>query len=266
VQLTCGAARLFASRGAAATAPAAPPPLSLPDGRLNVGTHLPLLSRRYRYLATLGEGASETALLAEDVFRPGRVVCVKALRRQHAAVGAREARVLDFLHGCAPGGAAPGLVRLKGVFFALGGDVCLVLERLHRACSTGSRSAPPRRPPPPRGRCANSPRNSSPRSIFATPRASWQNGDFRPENVLLAAPAGAPGLGARLADLGSAFSVTEADAGRVGGAEVGTLLYSHPRRRSGCRQGRASTPGARASCWSRRCSRGRSSPPARRSS
>jgi hypothetical protein len=32
--------------------------LTLPDGRLNVGTHLPLLARRYRYLSTLGEGVS----------------------------------------------------------------------------------------------------------------------------------------------------------------------------------------------------------------
>jgi hypothetical protein len=43
---------------------AGPPPptdvahLTLPDGRLNVGTHLPLLAKRYRYLSTLGEGAS----------------------------------------------------------------------------------------------------------------------------------------------------------------------------------------------------------------
>ena len=32
--------------------------LSLPDGRLRVGTEVPLLARRYRYLSLLGEGRS----------------------------------------------------------------------------------------------------------------------------------------------------------------------------------------------------------------
>ncbi len=32
--------------------------LTLPDGHLNVGTHLPLLAGRYKYLSTLGEGVS----------------------------------------------------------------------------------------------------------------------------------------------------------------------------------------------------------------
>lgn len=32
--------------------------LTLPDGRLHVGTHLPLLAQRYKYLSTLGEGVS----------------------------------------------------------------------------------------------------------------------------------------------------------------------------------------------------------------
>jgi homeodomain interacting protein kinase len=32
--------------------------LTLPDGRLHVGTHLPLLAQRYRYLSLLGEGVS----------------------------------------------------------------------------------------------------------------------------------------------------------------------------------------------------------------
>lgn len=32
--------------------------LTLPDGHLNVGMHLPLLAGRYKYLSTLGEGVS----------------------------------------------------------------------------------------------------------------------------------------------------------------------------------------------------------------
>lgn len=31
---------------------------SLSDGRLNVGTHLPLMAKRYAYLSLLGEGSS----------------------------------------------------------------------------------------------------------------------------------------------------------------------------------------------------------------
>ena len=33
-------------------------PSTLGDGRLDVGTHLPLLGKRYRYLNLLGEGTS----------------------------------------------------------------------------------------------------------------------------------------------------------------------------------------------------------------
>ena len=31
---------------------------SLSDGRLNVGTHLPLMAKRYAYLSLIGEGTS----------------------------------------------------------------------------------------------------------------------------------------------------------------------------------------------------------------
>lgn len=35
-----------------------PAQLTLPDGRLHVGTHLPVMAGRYKYLSTLGEGVS----------------------------------------------------------------------------------------------------------------------------------------------------------------------------------------------------------------
>ena len=43
---------------AGAPASSAAAQLTLPDGRLHVGTHLPLLAHRYRYLSSLGEGVS----------------------------------------------------------------------------------------------------------------------------------------------------------------------------------------------------------------
>lgn len=202
----------------------APPPppaqLTLPDGRLHVGTHLPLLAQRYKYLSTLGEGASAQVgagwpggaacracrrrvaflhapscappqpprcthslvllhslqtpcpqvILAEDVLAPtpGRLVAIKVMRRQHAPAGQRvsgcpagrcwgphraaagarcaacaapvphptpppaaplpalqEARALRYLHASAPGGAAPGVLRLLDSF-TLGPHYCLV--------------------------------------------------------------------------------------------------------------------------------------------
>jgi hypothetical protein len=141
VALTRGLTAVLPARGAAAgAAPAAAPPaaaaqkhqrLTLPDGHLNVGTHLPLLAGRYKYLSTLGEGVSSRVVLAEDTLAaaPGKLVAVKVMRRQHAAAGQREARALRYLHSSAPGGTAPGVVRLLDSF-SLGAHYCLVTERL----------------------------------------------------------------------------------------------------------------------------------------
>lgn len=66
------------------------PPISLPDGRLNIGTHLPLLDGRYRYLGVLGEGASAQAVLAEDTLhKSGGLVSIKVFRRQYSYAGQR---------------------------------------------------------------------------------------------------------------------------------------------------------------------------------
>lgn len=88
-QLTAGIRKIFSPPP---TAPGGPPTaaaqlLTLPDGRLNIGTHLPLLNGRYKYLATIGEGVSAQVLLVEDTFLPGQLVTIKAMRRQYSYAG-----------------------------------------------------------------------------------------------------------------------------------------------------------------------------------
>lgn len=127
VRITCGANDLHAACASGPHVPASS--LTLPDGRLNVGCHLPLLARRYRYLSVLGEGVSAQVLLVEDTLHPGRLVTVKAMRRQYKQAGQREARALRFLHSRRQGGTpAPGIVRLLGTFM-LGAHFCMVMVR-----------------------------------------------------------------------------------------------------------------------------------------
>ena len=128
-QITCGAARLYGSDLAGGGLPVpALAALTLPDGRLNVGTHLPLLAGRYRYLSVLGEGVSAQVLLVEDTLQQGHLVTVKVMRRQHTYSGQREARALRYLHS-RPEGGAPGIVRLLGTFM-LGAHFCMVMVRV----------------------------------------------------------------------------------------------------------------------------------------
>jgi len=130
VHVTCGARQLYEACTDPGHHHKPITALTLPDGRLNVGVHLPLLGRRYRYLSTLGEGVSAQVLLAEDTVRPGKLVTIKVMRRQHIYAGQREARALRFLHSQRPRGEpAPGVVRLLGAFM-LGAHFCMVMVRL----------------------------------------------------------------------------------------------------------------------------------------
>jgi hypothetical protein len=89
-RLTAGIREVFLDSSVAQPpAATATHPLSLPDGRLNVGTHLPLLYNRYRYLGHLGEGVSAQVLLVDDTYRPEQLVTIKAMRRQYAYAGQR---------------------------------------------------------------------------------------------------------------------------------------------------------------------------------
>ena len=233
VRLTCGAAHLFVTRSSGGAGGSGAPPsqsavlsaLTLPDGRLNVGTHLPLLVQRYRYLSILGEGVSCQVLLAEDVLFPGRLVTVKVMKRQHAHAGQREARTLRFLHSRTARDAAPGIVRLLGTFM-LGAHFCLVTERLFPRLLDWVVDS------------ALAPRCDTLRalrklalqllsSLAFLHRCGVVHADIKPDNVLMKAAAGAAGVGVALIDFGGAFSVTETNMHAVV-AEVQTLPYRAP--------------------------------------
>ena len=229
LQSTVGATQLYngCQSNAAGAVPASTAGLTLPDGRLNVGTHLPLLAKRYKYLSTLGEGVSAQVLLVEDTYRPGHLVTVKVMKRQHMYTGHREVRALRFLHSKLPGGTpAPGIVRLLDTF-TLGAHFCLVLERLHprfldwvaesAALPTLSASLPALR--------------KLAYQLLITVAYLHSNGvvhaDIKPDNLLLREPAGSPSVAVALVDLGGAFSTTETDMNTLL-AEVQTLPYRAP--------------------------------------
>ena len=225
LQSTVGSALLYQDTTTAALFPTALT-LTLPDGRLNVGTHLPLLAKRYKYLSTLGEGVSAQVVLVEDTFRPGHLVTVKVMRRQHTHTGHREARALRFLHSRRIGGSpAPGVVRLFDTF-TFGAHFCLVLERLHPRLLdwvAESAAAPPKHTLPALRKLAY--------QLLVTVAFLHRHGvvhaDIKPDNLLLRHPQGCTSIAAALVDFGGAFSVTERDMTALL-AEVQTLPYRAP--------------------------------------
>ncbi|KAK9826879.1 hypothetical protein WJX81_003020 [Elliptochloris bilobata] len=218
--MTLGLRLLQSSPGARTHLPGA----AAAGGRLAVSTHMPLLGRRYRYLSLLGEGASAQVVLAEDVLGgASELVAIKVMRRQYAYAGQKEARALRF----AP--AAARAVQLRGVF-CHSGHVCLVLERLvpslldyvaESACLA------------PAARLANL--RALALQLLGAVAALHARGvvhaDLKPENLLLVAPLGDGSEGAcpqvRLADFGSAFSVTATDTASLA-FDVQTLPYRAP--------------------------------------
>lgn len=52
---------------------------TLGDGRLNVGTHMQLLAKRYSYLSVIGEGASAQACSALHLHLTEFISCIDAL-------------------------------------------------------------------------------------------------------------------------------------------------------------------------------------------
>ncbi|KAL4854275.1 Serine/threonine-protein kinase AFC3 [Chlorella vulgaris] len=236
LSLTRGLGTTIPRKHAAAAGCAGPPPptdvahLTLPDGRLNVGTHLPLLAKRYRYLSTLGEGISAQVLLAEDTLAatPGRlasVVAIKVMKRQYTVAGQREARALRFLHAAGPGGVAPGLVRLLDTFM-LGAHYCLVTERLFPWLLDWIAESSAL---PPLNALAQL-RKMAHQLLVAVAFMHNQglvNADIKPDNLLLCSPPGSGSVALRLADFGGCFSLTETDTQSVG-CEVQTLPYRAP--------------------------------------
>eukprot|EP00887_Chlorella_sp_A99_P001084 scaffold14.g1084.t1 len=181
IQLTAGVGVLYAAADRGTSRGALPAPsLTLPDGRMSLGTHLPLLGGRYRYVSTLGEGVSAQVLLAEDSLAPGRLVAIKAMRRQYMqarGIGGRGKRLWQRLY--------PRLLDFIADSAALPPPACLRALRKLAAQLLGT--------------------------LAHAHGAGVVHADLKPDNVLLLHPPGSPSMAIRLADFGSAFSVTETD-------------------------------------------------------
>ncbi|KAK9918761.1 hypothetical protein WJX75_006665 [Coccomyxa subellipsoidea] len=230
VQLTLGLTSLHQAGKDGTDRPAQAPSLAsqtLGDGRLNVGTHMPLLAKRYSYLSVIGEGASAQVILAEDTLRQGgHLVAIKIMKRQYSYAGQKEARALRYIQSRSP--ECTRVVRLLGTF-THAGHMCLVLERLFPSLldylSLSATLSP----------CT---RLANLRSIayqllgtVAVLHASGVvNADLKPDNVLLRQPHGT-NAGACpevvISDFGSAFSETETDTSRLV-FEMQTLPYRAP--------------------------------------
>ena len=237
---TVACERMYAVAASTASAAAATTPtdnhhrphLVLPDGRLDVGTHLPLLASRYKYLSTLGEGVSAQVLLAEDTFTH-RTIVIKVMRRQHTKVGYKEARTLRYLHSrpyphrC--------ILPLLDAFTVAGGVFfCLVLDRLYP-------------------RFLDWITDSLHTSVEELRKVAYQllssvaflhghgivHADIKPDNIMMRSPGAVAGgggatdskksvgVGVVLVDFGSSFSTTESDMTRLI-TEVQTLSYRAP--------------------------------------
>ncbi|CAG9467704.1 unnamed protein product [Pedinophyceae sp. YPF-701] len=129
-------------------------PDTLPCGRVVVGTDMPMLAGRYKFVAEVGAGGSAQVLLMHDTARPpgtdacegpsdqegaaarqdasgGRMVVAKVLRAHMATAGLREAHVMRFLARNDPHGATciPRVLQC----LRWGPHVVLVLERCYES-------------------------------------------------------------------------------------------------------------------------------------
>ncbi|KAK9849802.1 hypothetical protein WJX84_004936 [Apatococcus fuscideae] len=207
---------------------------TLPDGRLYLGVHLPLLAQRFQFLRLLGSGSAGQVILALDTFRgPQAYVAIKVLQRQCLAAGLKEMQVLRYFTSQAPRWAP--IVDIRGAFMHAG-HLCLVLERLGPSLLDYTVSS------------AGLP---LPQQLLQLRKIAHQllvalrslherhivHADMKPENCLLEVDAaGRPGsVRVKLVDLGSCFSVTAMDTLHAT-IDAQTLPYRAPEvvMRSGC--------------------------------
>ena len=235
----------------AAKALAQPHVSTLADGRLDVGAHLPLLAGRYRYVCTLGSGATADVVACDDTFATpgarGSTVVIKVVNRRYAANARYEVRVMRYLQTL--GGTsfepmprmapapAPVCARLLNAF-NFHGHVCLVVERCHGGtllefvAETGGLSREAR---------ASAVRKLAVQLVTALAsmhRRGIAHADIKPENILLtrplasrggAAAGAAPSVAVRLVDFGNAFAVNAANR-RATAAEHGYNICTLPYR------------------------------------
>jgi len=232
-------------------APAPRADYALPDGRLDVGPHLPLLGSRYRVVRPLGEGVTAQVLLAQDTFHPAAAECgaaraqggagrggaeapaaswggdghvvLKVLRRQFFAAGTHEARLLGALNAQDLDGNFP-VVRLLDAFdFA--GHACLVLEGLSGGSLIDFISDPPGGPggADAHVRAVRKVAMQIMQALLLLHEAGVVHSDLKPENVLLCGTGS--GVRLRVVDFGIAQFEDE---GPLCDPEVQSLQYRAP--------------------------------------
>ncbi|DBA94072.1 TPA: hypothetical protein ACH3X1_001720 [Trebouxia sp. C0004] len=230
--LTCGVKTVIGTNRASASTVSVVPGTNsvLPDGRLKVGTNLPLLARRFRYLRLVGEGTSAQVILAEDTHsHKSKLVVIKVLKRHFAAAGHKELRALRFLQNREAAWQS-GLVKLLSGFTHCG-HVCLVLERLHGSLLDYVVHS---------ARLHRSEALHNLRKIAAhllgclalMHSKGVVHADIKPENILLTSPPESGNVGVKLIDLGNCFSPTGTDTSRIS-FEMQTLPFRAPEALTG---------------------------------
>eukprot|EP00793_Prasinoderma_coloniale_P002058 PRCOL_00002566-RA len=221
--------------------PAAPPfggegSRTLPDGSLRLGTDLPLLARRYRYVSTISGGTSAQVIQAEDTYSALRDrVAIKIVRAQYAEQAAQEARLLRYLAAPRRGAEEPceHVVRLLDAF-AFEGHACLVMERLYGSLADYALREVPSLPAAEALRATRKIGAQLLATLLYLRRRGVVHADIKPDNILFAEPRGAAGGGGggssmrlKLADFGNAFTLAQAPQ-LFGEGDLQTLDYRAP--------------------------------------
>ena len=237
-----------------AAAPAAPAAgaRTLADGSLRLGTDLPLLARRYRYVSTLSGGTSSQVIQAEDTYSALRDrVAIKIVRVQYSQQAAQEARLLRYLatprsersrgEGGEPKAVSEPcehIVRLLDAF-TFEGHVCLVMERLYGSLSDFSLREIKALPPAQALAATRKVGSQLAAALLFMRRRGVVHADLKPDNVLFADPLCGGGGGSmrlKVADFGNAFTLAQAPQ-LYGEGDLQTLDYRAPEVLLGARFG-----------------------------